>query len=210
MKDGKNSENQIHSEKKSLDGRKSAIPPMAAAVAGLSLFIVIPIFYLMLFNSSFFSTGMPGYIGRMILRATLGIIGIAVSFIAIKKIPAGKNKEALIILLIGVCLMVLGGWRFVRGLGDIPYLDDPKTMVLSRISFNDSADDEYNAVDGIYGIDESGKFRSFDISDSMFDEAKKTLRIDYKNDVTDQGVRAKIYYLPGTRTVMKVEYLRAG
>ncbi|MDD6154917.1 MAG: hypothetical protein PUB39_05125 [Eubacteriales bacterium] len=59
----------------------------------------------------------------------------------------------------------------------------------------------------LYGRDESGKFRTFNISDSMFDEAKKTLDIDYKNDVRDESIQAKVYYLPSTHIVMKLIYL---
>lgn len=185
------------------------------AVAYISIYIVLPIFYIMLFNSSRFATGLRGYIAKMILRGTLivaGIILIKKSILANdsqtseqtgkankKKIPWG--------LILGLALVLFEGWRFIRGLGDIPYLNDPKVMVLTHLAFNDSADDENNSVDGIYGIDESGKFRSFNISDEMFTEAKNTLPIDYKLDVTDESIQAKVYYLPGTHVIMKLEYL---
>lgn len=176
------------------------------------------VLFLVIFNNPYIVTGMAGYVRTMILRALILVPGgfCLLASLGYYRLPR-KNEDSnekhplakkVILAILAIVLFALSSFLLAKGFRDIPYLHAPKTTVLSELSFIDSKTDRYNSIDSIDGHDETGKLRFFKISRSMLREAKKTLPLNYNDDVTDDRLKARISYLPNTRVLMGLEYVR--
>ena len=185
------------------------------------LWVGFPILFVIFFNNPYIVVGTIGYVRHVILSFMLIFYGIICIYSSSRPDRPAQNQDEqetepdkpssnskgkrIVFLTIAIISFVFAGWRLIKDFRDIPYLNNPQEVVLSDLKFSDSIHDRHNAIDRIWGYDESGKFRNFNISQRMMKEARK-LPLDYTGEVTDDRIKARICYLPNTKVLYKLEY----
>lgn len=175
----------------------SSIRRIAISIC-IGVFILSAIMFLsiiLIHSFGYYQEGLAGFICDIISR--IFIIVIAFIALAVGYFVREKRKVS-IIWWFCIIIACVGSFYLIRApILDISYINNPESLKLDYVSFENDINHEYSVHYRLTGYTENNETKVFEINSKTYDKEKEKWR-------NNENVLADVKYLPHTNVLMEL------